>query len=118
MADRLTRIQANRAQRRRRVRAKIAGTATRPRLSVYISKRHIHAQIIDDQKGQTLAAASTLKQKLTGPLSQRASVIGEQLADKCQAIKIKQVVFDRGWRAYHGRLKNLAEAARKKGLKL
>ena len=117
MADRLIRIQINRAQRRRRVRAKIAGTATRPRLNVYISNHHIHAQIIDDQKGHTLAAASTIKQKLEGSLSQRAGVIGEQIADKCQAIKIKQVIFDRGWRAYHGRLKSLAEAARKKGLK-
>lgn len=116
MADRLELTRANRRQRRRRVRARVSGTSVRPRLSVYVSRRHIHAQLIDDEKGRTLASASTLKQADRGSLGEKAAGVGERLAEECQKAKIKAVVFDRGWRAYHGRIKNLAEAARKKGL--
>ena len=119
MADRLTNIRANRQQRRRRVRSSIRGSAKRPRLSVAISHKHIRAQVIDDDRGRTLAEASTLKQPAPAkqPLGQRAAIVGEALAGECSKAKIKQVVFDRGWRTYHGRLRNLAEAARKEGLK-
>ena len=116
MADRLELTRANRRQRRLRVRARVSGTSSRPRLSIYISRHHIHAQVIDDEKGRTLAAASTLKQTDRSSLSEQAVGVGERLAEECKKAKIKAVVLDRGWRAYHGRIKNLAEAARKKGL--
>ena len=104
-------------RRRQRVRAKISGSAERPRLSVRISNRHVFAQLVDDTKGHTLAAASTVGQKdLPVNLSQRAAWCGEQIAKAAQQHKIKRVVFDRGSRIYHGRLDALAGAARKSGL--
>ena len=107
----------NKLQRRKRVRAKISGNAERPRLSVRISNRHVFAQLVDDAKGHTLAAASTVGQKeLPANLSQRAAWCGEQIAKVAKQHKIKGVVFDRGSRIYHGRLDALAAAARKAGL--
>ena len=114
--SRLDNVRANRRQRKLRTRAALLKPEPRLRLSVHISGKHIRAQVIDDQKSTTLVAASTLKGDWQGTLSEKASAIGQEIAKNCQKAKIKTVVFDRGQRAYHGRLKNLAEAARKGGL--
>ena len=106
----------NATVRRNRVRSKIAGTTVRPRLSVYISNKNVIAQIVDDEKGETLAYSSSLNLKSKGSLSQKAEAVGTDVAKKASAKKIKQVVFDRNVRQYHGRVKSLAEAARKEGL--
>ncbi len=104
-------------QRRRRTRAKIFGTAERPRLNVRISNRHITAQLIDDAKGVTLAYVATAHAKdAKGNMTQRAAWAGEAIAAEAGKHKIKRVVFDRGGKIYHGRLHALAEAARNKGL--
>lgn len=104
-----------RLKRHYRIRKKISGTAHRPRLSVFRSHQHIYAQLIDDQKGRTLAAESD-HQVLTGNKVAKAALVGENLAKKAVKLKIKQVVFDRGGFAYHGRVAALADAARKGGL--
>ncbi|MCL2451399.1 50S ribosomal protein L18 [Candidatus Saccharibacteria bacterium] len=106
----------NKTLRKNRVRAKVTGTAERPRLSVFISGRHISAQIIDDTTAKTLAAATTVGQKLTGTMTDKAAHIGKEIAGKAQKVKIKTVVFDRNGRKYAGRLTALADAARKGGL--
>lgn len=103
-------------QRRRRTRAKVNGTDVRPRLSVAISNQNITAQLIDDTRGVTLAAVTTQKAPVKGPLTEKATWVGEQIAAGAKSHKISQVVFDRGSRIYHGRLHALAEAARAKGL--
>jgi large subunit ribosomal protein L18 len=103
-------------RRRARVRATVSGTAARPRLSVKITLRHIVAQVIDDTTGRTLAYTTTVGQDVKGTMTERAVWAGEQIAAKAKAAKIKQVVFDRGGRIYHGRLHALAEAARQAGL--
>ena len=110
-----------RERRRRRVRGKISGTSERPRLSVYRSLRHIYAQIIDDTRGTTLVAASTLEAPLRQELSytcnrEAAERVGALVAQRALEKGIRQVVFDRGGRLYHGRLKALADAAREAGL--
>ncbi|HEY1766376.1 MAG TPA: 50S ribosomal protein L18 [Terracidiphilus sp.] len=100
-----------------RIREKLAGTAERPRLNVYRSLNHIYAQVIDDQKGETLVCSSTLNLKLkTGGNVSAAKEIGKAVAEKAVAKGIKRVVFDRGGYLYHGRVKALAEAAREAGL--
>jgi large subunit ribosomal protein L18 len=100
-----------------RIRQKMAGTLERPRLNVYRSLNHIYAQVIDDQKGETLVSASTLTLKLkTGGNVEAAKEIGKAVAEKAVAKGIKQVVFDRGGFLYHGRVKALADAAREAGL--
>lgn len=93
-----------------RVRTKVFGTSERPRLSVYRSQKHVYAQVIDDSKGHTLAAAMG-KSNLEG-----AKKSGQALAEKAVKSKVKKVVFDRGGRLYHGVVKALAEGAREKGL--
>lgn len=106
-----------RTLRKQRVRAKVTGSEARPRLTVTISNMHITAQIIDDTKQTTLAAASTVGNKLAkGTMTEKAAVIGADLAKKALKKNVKQVVFDRNGRQYAGRLKALADAARKEGL--
>lgn len=104
---------------RRRIRKKIKGTAERPRLAVYFSNRNVYAQLIDDEKGHTIASAST-KEKGFGECKasvDTATKVGNSVADRALAKNISQVVFDRGGFVYHGKVKALAEAAREKGLK-
>ena len=110
-----------RLRRKLRVRQKVRGTAERPRLTVYRSLSHIYAQVVNDSTGQTLATASTLSKELEGKLKASgnqaaAKAVGELLAQKALAQGIKKVVFDRNGFLYHGRIKQLAEAARQKGL--
>lgn len=107
----------NQLLRKNRVRATVHGTAERPRLSVYVSNMHIHAQIIDDAKGATLASSTSATAKdLKGSLTEKATWVGDDIAKKAKKAKVTAVVFDRNGRKYHGRLKALAEAARKGGL--
>ncbi|MGA3160197.1 MAG: 50S ribosomal protein L18 [Terracidiphilus sp.] len=98
-----------------RIRRKMAGTAERPRLNVYRSLNHIYAQVIDDQKGETLVSASTIKLKSGGNVAS-AKEIGKTVAELAIKQGIKKVVFDRGGYLYHGRIKALADAAREAGL--
>jgi len=107
--------------RHRRVRQKVTGTISRPRLCVFRSLNHIHAQIIDDSMGQTLVSMSTLDSQVRGKTngmgkSKKAEIVGTSLAERALDKGIKKVVFDRGGYKYHGRIKALAEAARKAGL--
>ena len=102
--------------RANRTRAKIHGTAERPRLSVNISNLHVTAQIIDDDKGVTLAYATTVGSKQKGSKSELTAFIGSEIAKKAKKAKISKVVFDRGSRLYAGRMSALADAARKEGL--
>jgi large subunit ribosomal protein L18 len=107
----------NKARRQGRIRAVITGTAERPRLAVNISNLHITAQLIDDTTGKTLAYATTVGNKAAkGTMSEKAAVIGADIAAKAKTAKIKAVVFDRGGKLYHGRVAALADAARKAGL--
>lgn len=111
----------SRLRRHRRVRTRVSGTPARPRLNVFRSGRHIYAQIIDDHAGQTLVAASSLdsglKEELSGGGNREAAAkVGALLAARALDRGIKDVVFDRGGYAYHGRVKALADAAREKGL--
>ena len=115
MADQSKKLQ-NRNLRKSRVRAKISGTTVRPRLSVTISNTHVSAQLIDDEKQNTLVASTSVGKKLTGTMSEKAAEIGTEIAKKAKKLKIKEVVFDRNGRQYAGRLKALADAARKEGL--
>jgi large subunit ribosomal protein L18 len=104
-------------RRRARVRAKIYGTAERPRLTVKITNRHVTAQLIDDDNGRSLAYITTARhQDVTGNLTAKAIWVGEQIAAAAIKHKAKNVVFDRAGRIYHGRLDALAAAARNKGL--
>ena len=116
MANSLAKKLLNRSLRKGRVRAKVSGTAERPRLSVTISNVHVSAQIIDDVKGHTLASATTVGTKATGTMTEKCAVVGTEIAKKAKKAKINAVVFDRNGRAYAGRLSALAEAARKEGL--
>ena len=102
--------------RAKRTRAKLHGTADRPRLSVHISNKHITAQVIDDDKQATLAYATTVGSKITGSKTEQAAVIGKEIATKAKKAKIKSVMFDRGSKLYAGRMAALADAARKEGL--
>ena len=105
-----------------RIRKKVAGTAQRPRLAVHFSGKHVYAQVIDDDAGQTLAAASTAESALIGknkpgPNQAAAELIGKAIAERSLAKKLERVVFDRGGFLYHGKVKALADAARAGGLK-
>jgi len=103
--------------RKQRIRAKLSGTAKRPRLTVTISNLHISAQLIDDENKITLAQATTVGAKAKGTMTEKAIVIGTEIAKKAKAAKISTVIFDRNGRLYHGRVKALADAARAEGLK-
>ncbi|OGN97880.1 MAG: 50S ribosomal protein L18 [Chloroflexi bacterium RBG_13_51_36] len=107
--------------RHKRVRQKVTGTTSRPRLCIFRSLNHVHVQLIDDSKGQTLVSMSTLDSQVRSKTdgmgkSKRAETVGTLLAERALDKGIKQVVFDRGGYKYHGRVKALAEAARKAGL--
>lgn len=115
------RRRAARIRRHRRVRRKVAGTAERPRLTVFRSLRHTYAQVIDDRAGHTLVAASTREADLSGALKdkskrEQAASVGRVLAERAKDRGVTSVVFDRGGYAYHGRVSALAEAAREAGL--
>jgi len=110
-----------RLKRKSRIRKKISGSETRPRLSVFRSAKHIYAQIIDDLQGVTLVAAGTLspelKDKLSGLKKQEAAKeVGKLLADKAKSKGIERVIFDRNGFLYHGRVKSLADSCRENGL--
>ena len=108
-----------RKRRQRRVRMKISGTLERPRLNVFRSSDNIYAQVIDDSKGETLISASTTEKELRGRSGKNidaAKEIGKLIAERAKEKGITRVVFDRGGYIYHGRVKNLAEAAREAGL--
>ena len=106
-----------RKRRHARVRNKISGTAQTPRLCLYRSNKNIEAQIIDDVKGVTLVASSSMALRLAnGSNIEAAALVGKDIAEKAVAKKIKKVVFDRSGYLYHGRVKALAEAAREAGL--
>jgi large subunit ribosomal protein L18 len=107
----------SRLRRRRRVRAKVRGTAERPRLSVFRSNRGIQAQVIDDVAGHTLAAVNWTEDDLKSLMSMdQAKRAGELLAERAKAAGVETVVFDRGGYRYHGRVKALADGARESGL--
>ena len=110
-----------RLRRKTRIRGRVAGTDGRPRLTIYRSANHIYAQVINDQTGQTLAAASTLSTELKGRDGHggnidAAKAVGSLIAEKAKAANISKVVFDRNGYLYHGRVKALADAARESGL--
>lgn len=112
---------AKRLRRKRSIRKRIFGTAERPRLCVFRSSLHMYAQVIDDDTGTTLAAASTqspeIREKRDGKKkSELATLVGQLVAQKCQAANITKVVFDRNGFIYHGRIKAVAEGAREGGL--
>ena len=105
-----------------RIRKKVAGTAERPRLAVHFSGKHVYAQVVDDEAGRTLVAASTAESSLLAknkPAANRdaAEQIGKAIAERLLAKKLDRVVFDRGGFLYHGKVKALADAARAGGLK-
>jgi large subunit ribosomal protein L18 len=111
-----------RLKKHQRVRKTVTGSAEKPRLNVFRSSKHIYAQIIDDNVGQTLTAASSLSKELkgqfkTGANKAAARAVGKLLAQKAKDQSIVRVVFDRGGYLYHGRIKELAEGAREGGLK-
>jgi len=115
-------LRAARYRRHRRVRAKVEGTSVRPRLCVFRSLNHIYAQVIDDLRGYTLASASTLSSAIKSELvgkskTEQSGLVGSWVAKRVLGEGVSQVVFDRGGYKYHGRVKALAEAARKSGLK-
>ena len=109
--------QVKRDRRRKRIRAKIIGSASCPRLSVFRSNRGMYVQLIDDQSGKTLVSASTKEIKSKGKKVEVSFELGKLIAQKALALKIEEVVFDRGGNKYHGRIDALAQGARQGGLK-
>jgi large subunit ribosomal protein L18 len=117
-----TNRKAARQRMHERIRKKVAGTAQRPRLAIHFSGKHVYAQVIDDDTGRTLAAASTVESELVGKSKAAANRvnaerIGKTIAERLLAKKMDRVVFDRGGFLYHGKVKALADAAREGGLK-
>jgi large subunit ribosomal protein L18 len=106
-----------REKRKQRIRKKIFGTGERPRLSVFRSARHVYAQVIDDDKGATIAFVHSYKKGVAERAdSEQCSVLGKKLAEACKAKNVTKVVFDKNGYAYHGRIKALADGAREGGL--
>lgn len=115
--NRIAHTVQNLARRKHRVRANVIGTPERPRLTVFVSNKHVVAQIIDDSTHKTLAYVTTVGQKAaTGTMTERATWVGTEIAKKAKAAKVTAVVFDRNGRLYHGRIQALADAARQAGL--
>ncbi|WP_228837622.1 50S ribosomal protein L18 [Nocardia amamiensis] len=115
-----TQRRLSKARRHFRLRKKVAGTTERPRLVVNRSSRHLHAQLVDDSAGKTIAAASTIEadvRAVDGDKSAKSKRVGELLAERAKAAGVEAVVFDRGGHDYHGRIAALADAAREGGLK-
>ena len=111
-----------RIKRHRRIRAKVQGATSKPRLCLFRSLNHIYAQIIDDSQGHTLTSASTLDPEIKSKMEDKAKtaeaeLVGSLIAERALSKGINQIVFDRGGYKYHGRVKALAESARKAGLK-
>jgi len=104
------------AQRKGRVRAKITGTAARPRLAVHRSLKHLSCQLIDDVAKKTLAASSDVKLKVAGTKTAKAQAVGTDIAEQAKKLSVTTVVFDRSGYRYHGRIKALADSARAAGL--
>lgn len=112
--------QVVRFKRKRRIRARLEGSVEKPRLSVFRSNRYLYVQIVDDAKGHTLVAASSLEEELKGKVGttiEGAKALGSLVAKRALAKNISQIVFDRSGYLYHGRIKALADAARESGLK-
>ena len=110
---------AARRKRHDRIRLRLEGTESRPRLAVFRSLNHIYAQVIDDASGRTLAAASTVEKDLRGSSqtkAEEAAVVGRLVAERAKSAGVERVVFDRAGFRYHGRIKSLADAAREAGL--
>jgi large subunit ribosomal protein L18 len=119
MSDAAKSKRQGRIRRHRRIRKRVMGSAARPRLAVYRSNKHIHAQIIDDIAGATLVSASTVETGLRGATNgnaEAAARVGKALAERAKAAGVTEVVFDRGGFLYHGRVAALADAAREGGL--
>jgi large subunit ribosomal protein L18 len=106
----------NKALRKARVRSVVKGSDARPRLSVFISNTHVSAQIINDETAKTIVSSTTVGGKVTGSKSEKAAWVGTDIAKKAKKAKVTSVVFDRNGRQYAGRLKAIADAARKEGL--
>ncbi len=123
MRDKYRKKLSPRKRRHVRVRAKVSGTAERPRLNVFRSSAHIYAQVIDDTTGRTLVAASDLEESVVQQAGDdanktaRASAVGQAIAQRAKGAGINDVVFDRGGFLYHGRVKAVADGAREGGLK-
>jgi large subunit ribosomal protein L18 len=117
MSKKLLKKAGNLSLRKARVRSVVKGTSERPRLTVSISNLHIHAQIIDDTAHKTLCSATTVGSKTAnGTMTEKASIIGAEIAKSAKKAKITKVAFDRNGKQYHGRVKALADAARAEGL--
>jgi large subunit ribosomal protein L18 len=114
--NRLAHKYQNAQKRAQKVRTVVRGSTARPRLSVHISNLHITAQIIDDSSSSTLAYVSTVGKSTNANKTDKAAAVGKEIAGLAKKAKVKTVAFDRGSRKYHGRIKALAEAARKEGL--
>ena len=105
-----------RQRRKTKIRGRISGTSSKPRLSVYRSNSHVFAQLIDDEAKKTIVSASDVK-IAKGSKSEKAKLVGQEIAKQAKTKKISSVVFDRAGYKYHGRIKNLADGAREEGLK-
>lgn len=116
--NRLALVQSNNQRRKLRVRKSVSGTAERPRLAVSISNRHVIAQVINDETSKTLAYVTTVGAKTLDKktMTEKSTWVGEQIAAAAKKAKVSKVVFDRGGRLYHGKVKALADSARAAGL--